>query len=354
MGSEKAVMSEKTLLQRYIHILTVVACYWFVSITLVFVNKSLLSGSEKLEAPLFVTCYQCVVTVAACHTIRAAARMFPDRISFPSLQLDMNIIKQVLPLSIVFVGMITFNNLCLKNVGISFYYIGRSLTTVFNVLMTYFILGQKTSLSAIGCCGAIVAGFYLGVDQEDASGSFSLSSTIYGVLASFFVSLFSIYTKNILPAVDGNIWALTFYNNVNACILFLPLMIIFGEIPVVFNFQFLTSINFWFLMTIGGIFGFGIGYVTGLQIKVTSPLTHNISGTAKAAAQTVLATHWFMETKSSLWWLSNMVVLGGSLAYARVRQLEMKNNLPVKTVSKVMESSGDNTSNLEDNTLQKV
>ena len=46
----------------------------------------------------------------------------------------------------------------------------RSLTTVFNVLMTFFILGQKTSLAAIACCGVIVGGFYLGVDQEDAAG----------------------------------------------------------------------------------------------------------------------------------------------------------------------------------------
>ena len=60
------------------------------------------------------------------------------------------------------------------------------------------------------------------------------------------------------------------------------------------------------------------------------------------------------KTKSSLWWLSNMVVLGGSLAYARVRQLAMKNNIPVKTVSKVMESSDDNSTKMEDNTLQKV
>ena len=88
-------MTEKTLTQRYVHILTVVACYWFVSITLVFVNKALLSGSEKLDAPLFVTCYQCVVTVAACYAIRAAARMFPEKLSFPSLELDLNILKQV-------------------------------------------------------------------------------------------------------------------------------------------------------------------------------------------------------------------------------------------------------------------
>lgn len=316
-------MAEKTLIQQYVHIFIVVSAYWFVSITLVFVNKSLLSGAEKLDAPLFVTCYQCVVTVAACYLLRFLAGMAPEKVSFPDLRLDMKVILQVMPLSLVFVGMITFNNLCLKFVGISFYYIGRSLTTVFNVLLTYFILGQKTSLPAIACCAVIVGGFYLGVDQEDASGTFSLSGTIYGVLASLFVSLFSIMTKRVMPAVDDNIWALTFYNNVNACVLFLPMMLVFGELPVIANFEHKTSAEFWFLMTLGGIFGFAIGYVTGLQIKVTSPLTHNISGTAKAAAQTVLATYWFQEVKSLWWWFSNIVVLAGSAAYASVRQKEM-------------------------------
>ena len=45
-----------------------------------------------------------------------------------------------------------------------------------------------------------------------------------------------------------------------------------------------------------------------------------------------------------------MVVLGGSMAYARVRQLEMKNNTPEKAVSKVM----DNSTGVEDNASQKV
>ena len=62
-----------------------------------------------------------------------------------------------MPLSIVFVLMITFNNLCLKKVGISFYYISRSLTTVFNVILTYSILGEdysgfsKCSQYALAC-----------------------------------------------------------------------------------------------------------------------------------------------------------------------------------------------------------
>ena len=57
---------------------------------------------------------------------------------------------------------------------------------------------------------------------------------------------------------------------------------------------------------------------------MTSPLTHSVSGTAKAAAQTVLATHWESESKSVMWWVSNAMVLCGSMAYTRVKQVEME------------------------------
>ncbi len=99
-------------------------------------------------------------------------------------------------------------------------------------------------------------------------GSFSLTGTLYGVLASLFVSLYAIYIKRILPVVDNNVWLLTFYNNVNAMLLFIPLMLVMGEFPVIFSFKGIFSWYFWFLMTLGGVFGCAIGYVTGLQVKV--------------------------------------------------------------------------------------
>ena len=61
--------------------------------------------------------------------------------------------------------MIAANNLCLKNVGVSFYYVARSLSTVFNIAMAYVALGQKTSARAVSCCALVVFGFWLGVDQ---------------------------------------------------------------------------------------------------------------------------------------------------------------------------------------------
>ena len=312
-SKEEMTMAEEPLSRRYTRIVGVVALDWFVSITMVFVNKTLLSGHADFDAPFFVTWFQCVVTVVGCVALR------------PGKAIDWAKCGRVAPLSLVFVAMIACNNLCLKFVGVSFYYVGRSLTTVFNVIMSYLLLGQTTSLPAIGSCGLIVFGFWLGVDQENGAedATLTLSGVVFGVLASLFVALNAIYTKKVMPSVDNDIYTLTLYNNLNACLLFLPAMWLNGEFTVVATSQVVHSPIFWLEMIVAGLFGFAIGYVTGLQIKFTSPLTHNISGTAKAAAQTVLATHVNDEQKSLLWWTSNAVVLLGSLTYARVKQLEM-------------------------------
>ncbi|XP_075322771.1 GDP-fucose transporter 1 isoform X1 [Odontesthes bonariensis] len=310
-------------LLRAVRIAAVVALYWFVSITMVFLNNYLLENRD-LDAPLFVTFYQCVVTVGLCWLMQLLSKMCPGAVDFPAFAFDLKTSREVLPLSIVFISMITFNNLCLKHVGVAFYTVGRSLSTVFNVLLSYVILKQTTSLQALSCCGVILGGFWLGVDQEGLAGSLSWSGVFFGVLASACVSLNAIFTKKVMPAVDGSIWKLSYYNNINACVLFLPLILVFGELGKVAHFSRLTDLNFWGIMTLGGVFGFAIGYVTGLQIKFTSPLSHNVSGTAKACAQTVIAVVYNSSSKSLLWWTSNMLVLCGSSAYTWVKSREMQ------------------------------
>lgn len=328
---------QKSLNAKYLEITLVVALYWAISISMVFINKFILSDkSVSFEAPLFVTFYQCLWTVIVCTLINFLGFFYPTwmtRLGFPRLHLRPSIMRRVFPLSVVFVGMITMNNLCLKYVGVAFYFVVRSLTTVFNVLLTYLVLKETTSVSAIACCAIIITGFVLGVDQEsklkvsestnESKSSLSILGVVYGILASLFVSLNSIMTKKILPSVDGNVWMLTFYNNINGLILFAFLITAFGEIPIILSYDGIFTSKFWLLMTLSGIFGVAIGFVTGLQIKVTSPLTHNISGTAKACAQTVLAVIWYNEVKSLMWWISNILVIYGSAAYTRVKQLEM-------------------------------
>lgn len=125
--------------------------------------------------------------------------------------------------------------------------------------------------------------------------------------------------------MDNDHWRLTFYNNVNAVVLFLPLILIFEHQPIyaAFSGQFF-SLLFWSAMFVAGFFGFSIGIVTVLQIKATSPLTHNISGTAKAAVQSMLAFYIWGNAYTFMGVLGIFTVLGGSLLYTFVKMSENK------------------------------
>ncbi|XP_022105355.1 GDP-fucose transporter 1-like isoform X2 [Acanthaster planci] len=295
----------KSLVQKFVQIAVVVTAYWFISISLVFINKYLLSSQDlKLDAPLFVTFYQCCVTIMLCTMLGIMGSLAPSVISFPALKFDYKISREIL---------------------------------------SYAFLKQTTSLRAILCCCIIIMGFLLGVNQEDSSGVLSYIGVIYGILASLCVSLNAIFTKKTLPCVENNIWRLMFYNNINAVLLFLPLVYLSGEVGKVWDFPHLSSPHFWAILSVSGLFGFMIGYITGLQIKVTSPLTHNISGTAKACAQTILAVAYFQEVKTALWWLSNAMVLGGSALYSHVRRQEMTKEHAENLKAKAEEKEASNT-----------
>ncbi|PZC83393.1 hypothetical protein B5X24_HaOG207776 [Helicoverpa armigera] len=71
------------LCSRYITIFIVVSCYWVVSIATVFVNKALLSSQAvALEAPLFITWFQCIVSFSICYTLSRSGGI-PGVFAFP-------------------------------------------------------------------------------------------------------------------------------------------------------------------------------------------------------------------------------------------------------------------------------
>jgi len=311
--------------QHHVRIAMVVAFYFFVSITLVFVNKLLLSNDTlSVPAPLFVTWFQCVVTVLICWALgKAGKTATPGTFlaQFPEFKYDFKIARQVLPLSAMFVGMIICNNLTLKYVEVSFYNVARSLTIVFNVGFTFMMLGSTTSYRVLAALAVVILGFFVGAEGEV---NFSWLGTLFGIGSSAFVSLNSIYTRKVLPAVENDKWALSAYNNANAVLLFLPLLFLSGEVVTLsHNLDKLFSIMFWTAMVVSGIFGFLIGIATVLQIQTTSPLTHNISGTAKAAVQSIVAVQIWQNEMTPSAWFGLFTVLGGSLGYAYIRKVEM-------------------------------
>lgn len=72
------------------------------------------------------------------------------------------------------------------------------------------------------------------------------------------------------------------------------------------------------MMTLAGVAGLLINTATYLQIKFTSPLTHAISGTAKACVQTVLGVMIYQNPVSLLVRRSNTALAAISYIYRTV------------------------------------
>jgi GDP-fucose transporter C1 len=272
-----------------------------------------------------VTWFQCVLTAVILWALGEAGKgAEPSSFfaQFPPAAYEWPVARRLLSLALCFVGMITFNNLSLKYVEVSFYNVARSLTIVFNVVLTFAVLGETTSWATLGTLAVVVAGFFLGSASE---ARFSLLGSAFGLTSSLFVALNGIWTKKGMAVVDGNQWRLSFYNNVTASMLFLPLIALSGEGAIIArDAHLLASARFWGVMLVGGVFGFLIGIVTILQIKFTSPLTHNISGTAKACVQTVLALYIWGNPTNAANLAGTALVLLGSCAYTYVRNGEME------------------------------
>jgi GDP-fucose transporter C1 len=299
-----------------------VTFYMVVSIGLVFLNRIVLTDREEKAGALFMSWYQFIVAYVAIIIITTFFPNVPLLNLFPPLKYQWNVVVKVIPVSVAYLLMIGLNNKCLEYVSVSGYQIVRSLTIAFNIILTYFVLGDATSFRACLACGGVILGFFLGVEGEV---DLSIRGAIYGVCSSFFVAGYSIVVKRVMALLDNNEYLLIEYNTPVAIISLAPFVYLSGEFEVVTSGR---SARFWLLQTLAGIVGFVINIAIFLNIKYTTPLTHNLSGTVKACLQTLLAFAVFKgETMGPMKFVGTVFVIGFSAYYAYVRKSEMKTRI---------------------------
>lgn len=307
-----------------VFVLGVIALYWVVSISMVFINKHILSvnlGGSDLT--IFITWFQSTSAVFCITSLRVWCGFKRNTtVSFPSLDLYSVLHSDVLTMALTFVCSLVFNNLMLKHIEVSFYQVARSFTLIFTVILSMVMLKKSVSMYSTAACAIVVLGFYLGVDQEDSSGTLSIWGVIYGILACFTTAVCGIYIRKAESVTEGNSLKIAYFNNVNSSLFLLPLVYSTGQLGSVLYSDSTPSFQFWIYLTISGVMSLSIGWVSTLQIKYTSPITHHVSSNAKSVTQTVIAVLYYGTYKSALWWCGNFLVMGGILFYAYTKYLE--------------------------------
>jgi len=338
MGGPKASACE---------VITAIAAYVLTSSTLVFANKFLMSPEISIPAPLLVTWFQCVVTVVMIRILSLIRMRIlsgggtpgttgnkPSKP--PKMKGILGVVVDQLPkktyryewkegpacfgMSCAFVLMISLTNICLKFVEVSFYQVARGLTPVINSMLSYILLGDLTSTPTALCLFVILAGYYLGIKGEI---KFSLLGTIFGFSSSLCCVLYPILTRKRMDALNDK-WAVIFYNNAHAALMFVPLIGIFETQIIIEHQAKLRNPLFWFWMTVAALLGSFVGVAAVTQLKLTSPLSHNVIGNAKGAAQSIVGAYIWRTPLTLHGVIGLGTVLGGSLLYAYCRLQEKK------------------------------
>jgi hypothetical protein len=125
--------------------------------------------------------------------------------------------------------------------------------------------------------------------------------------------------KKSITALNGDEWLLMEWNSVVSLAIMTPFLWASGGFRVITQGR---SARFWVRQVTSGIFGFAINIATFVNIKFTSPLTHQVAGIMKGSLQAVLAYLLFgaAEGMSLLKAVGIVIVLVFSFLYALSRQ----------------------------------
>jgi len=187
--------------------------------------------------------------------------------------------------------------------------------------MSFIILQIPPSWYVIKPCIVALIGFIIGCIFED---NLSKEGVVFGVISTAFAALYIIYVKKTLPIMDGNHWKLMTYNITFSALFLIPAIIFFGEHAVILDSPWIWEAKFWVLQVSTGIFMFLINIAIFLQIKYTSPVTHNICGVLKTIAQTFIATLIFYNEITWMKALGIGLIVIGSFWYSHQKYIEIQ------------------------------
>mmetsp|Transcript_10192 Transcript_10192/g.25578 ORF Transcript_10192/g.25578 Transcript_10192/m.25578 type:complete len:343 (+) Transcript_10192:193-1221(+) len=290
--------------------------YAIVSILLTILNKEVLSV-YKFNFSGTITIMQLFVQLFLLLMYR-----WMGVISFPGL--NQSTLIKMLPLSLLFDGMVVTGLAALFHVNVPLYGALRRFTTVLVMLFQYFFLKRSTprdeALTVFGMIfGASIAA------AVDLNASFI--GYIEVLLNCLFTALYLVDIQYRSAETQLNSYGLMYYN----CVLSLPVIfpIMLFELESVLEYPLLRDPTFLFWFFMSGILAFYINFFIFQCSTLNSPLTTSITGQLKNVLTTALGFMLFGDASADPRFLMSISVsMAFSFLYSYVKYRQTLSRLP--------------------------
>jgi solute carrier family 35 (GDP-fucose transporter), member C1 len=206
--------------------------------------------------------------------------------------------------------------------------ISLSLFDNITVILSYFLLGAKSSSMTVFACFVISGGVFVSsaFDVE-----VNVPGVVLGILSSLFTAGYQIAVKRGLNALEGDQWRLSYYNSLWVVVILTPISLYF-EYESARNALVQNGLIVWSLvgvLVLTGVVGFLIGQATYMSIHYTSALAHHVTGAVKSCLQTVLGIVIWNEAATTSGVGGLLLTLLGSYLFMMSR-LEPPKPVPVR------------------------
>ncbi|ORY82535.1 hypothetical protein BCR37DRAFT_392748 [Protomyces lactucae-debilis] len=233
---------------------------------------------------------------------------------------------------------------CVEAVDGTVFNLVRGLVLPFAVGLSALFLTPPTRTSLLPIA-VICLGFYFGTVSEhteiqDIGGHYGLA---VGVLSSFFAALDLTVTKSTLD--DYSLYDLLYVTNMAAVAATLPMILLGTEytdhlvISAMTNGETAGLRSFMLKASVCGILTFFAAILALVQLKLTSPTTHQITTGARGVLQSILSVMILGERLERPQMVSILVITGGTIGYAY--QKEREHSRSQRTYQHLREKTSD-------------
>jgi hypothetical protein len=229
-------------------------------------------------------------------------------------EFDWPVVKQVLPLAVIYILKLILSNLSFAYAELHVYVLARMLIVPFSLILSWLLAQQNHSVSTIS--STLTATLTLCVATIRRHIRVPLEGVLYGIISSFFVALYPIQIartyKSLLASLvpQGDLlttypsnsnsslptdlsgsreearayWRVLHYTSTLSLLLFLPILLLSGEIGNISrNCYFLDVFFHWLMVFCGGLGSWAVFWSTIALTRATSPLTTSFLFVPRAA-----------------------------------------------------------------------
>jgi hypothetical protein len=228
------------------------------------------------------------------------------------LEFDFQVVKQVLPVAVIFVAKVSLSNLSFAYAQLPIYILARIGIVPISLLLTALLNQSSHSVSTIS--SALTATFTLLIATTHANGRVTWESIVAGIFSSFFVALYPVQLSRTYKSLVASMvpqgdllttfsshtsipsdhsgtkeearayWRLLHYISLLSILIFIPIVFFSGEIGNISrNCYFLDNSFHWLMVLCGGLGSWAVFWCTIALTRTTSPLTTSFLFIPRAA-----------------------------------------------------------------------